>query len=143
MCQYSLNFNKRKLKNSPRKLKKIECWLCRCEYRIYKNGTSIKYGLSKPYFLLFIGPDGRIVRRSIFDGQNGTYRVIWKPSVVGEHFIHITVKDIHIQNSPFRVIFKFLKMIHSRDLFSISHQRFKLSTYILHKSQKSLVTIVA
>jgi len=50
-----------------------------------------------------VGPDGRIVRRSIFDGQNGTYRVIWKPSVVGEHFINITVKDLNIQHSPFRV----------------------------------------
>jgi len=49
------------------------------------------------------GPDGRIVRRSIFDGQNGTYRVIWKPSVVGEHFVNITIKEIHIQHSPFRV----------------------------------------
>ena len=50
-----------------------------------------------------IGPDGRIVRHSIFDGQNGTYKVIWKPSVVGEHLIHVTLKDIHIQQSPFRV----------------------------------------
>ena len=50
-----------------------------------------------------VGPDGRIVRRSIFDGQNGTYKVVWKPSVVGEHFISVTVKDIHIQQSPFRV----------------------------------------
>jgi len=50
-----------------------------------------------------VGPDGRIVRRSIFDCQNGTYRVVWKPSIVGEHFINVTVKDIHIQQSPFRV----------------------------------------
>ena len=50
-----------------------------------------------------IGPDGRIVRHSVFDGQNGTYRVIWKPSVVGEHFINVTLKDLNIQSSPFRV----------------------------------------
>jgi tripartite motif-containing protein 71 len=50
-----------------------------------------------------VGPDGRIVRHSISDGQNGTYRVSWKPSVVGEHFINVTLKDMHVQKSPFRI----------------------------------------
>ena len=50
-----------------------------------------------------VGPDGRIVRRSIFDCQNGSYKVVWKPSVEGEHVINVTVKGKHIKQSPFRV----------------------------------------
>jgi len=49
------------------------------------------------------GPDGRIVRHSVFDAQNGTYKVIWKPTIEGEHTIGVTLKDLHIQGSPFNV----------------------------------------
>ena len=55
------------------------------------------------YRINVAGPDGRIVRHSVFDAQNGTYKVIWKPTIEGEHTIGVTLKDLHIQGSPFAV----------------------------------------
>jgi len=48
-------------------------------------------------------PDGRPVRIQIFDGQNGTYRVSWLPQTEGEHSVAVTIKDLHVQGSPFTV----------------------------------------
>ena len=50
-----------------------------------------------------ISPDGRNARLNLFDRQNGTYQVIWKPSMEGEHHLTITLKDCHIHGSPFKV----------------------------------------
>ena len=55
------------------------------------------------YRINVAGPDGRIVRHSVFDAQNGTYKVIWKPTIEGEHTIGVTLKDLHIQGSPYKV----------------------------------------
>jgi tripartite motif-containing protein 71 len=58
----------------------------------------------EPLNVNVLGPDGRPVRHNIFDGQNGTYRIIWKPTVEGDHIISVTLKNCHIQQSPFKVI---------------------------------------
>ena len=56
-----------------------------------------------PLTINIAAPDGRPVRHKIFDGQNGIYRVIWKPNVEGEHSLSITLKSLHIRDSPFKV----------------------------------------
>ena len=56
-----------------------------------------------PLAINIVAPDGRPVRHKIFDGQNGIYRVIWKPNVEGEHSLSITLKSLHIKDSPFKV----------------------------------------
>ena len=56
-----------------------------------------------PLTVNIVAPDGRPVRHKIFDGQNGIYRVIWKPNVEGEHSLSITLKSLHIRDSPFKV----------------------------------------
>lgn len=58
---------------------------------------------SDPVKVSIMAPDARPVRHSIFDGQNGTYRVIWKPNVEGEHILAVTLKDRHIQGSPYKI----------------------------------------
>lgn len=58
---------------------------------------------SDPLRVTVATPDGRPVRPKIFDGQNGTYRIIWKPSVEGEHVVGVTLKERHIRDSPFVV----------------------------------------
>ena len=56
-----------------------------------------------PLTISIVAPDGRPVRHKIFDGQNGIYRVIWKPNVEGEHSLSVTLKNLHIRDSPFKV----------------------------------------
>ena len=58
---------------------------------------------SDPLNISISAPDGRPVRHKIFDGQNGTYRIIWKPNIEGEHIIDVTLKSLHIRDSPFKV----------------------------------------
>lgn len=58
---------------------------------------------SDPVKVVVHAPDGRPVRTSIFDVQNGQYRVIWKPNVEGEHMVSVTLKDTHVKDSPFKV----------------------------------------
>ncbi|TRY62179.1 hypothetical protein TCAL_11516 [Tigriopus californicus] len=58
---------------------------------------------SDPVKVVVHAPDGRPVRTSIFDVQNGQYRVIWKPNVEGEHIVSVTLKDTHVMDSPFKV----------------------------------------
>lgn len=50
-----------------------------------------------------IAPDSHPVRSSILDGQNGKYKCLWKPAVEGEHIINVTIKDLHLPDSPFKV----------------------------------------
>ena len=56
-----------------------------------------------PLTITIAAPDGRPVRHKIFDGQNGIYRVIWKPNVEGEHVLSVTLKSLPIRDSPFKV----------------------------------------
>lgn len=56
-----------------------------------------------PLTINIVAPDGRPVRHKLFDGQNGIYRVIWKPNLEGEHVLSITLKSLHIKDSPFKV----------------------------------------
>lgn len=56
-----------------------------------------------PLRVLFKGADTRPIRYSIFDGQNGTYKVSWKPNTEGEYSLSVMLKDCHIQGSPFKV----------------------------------------
>ena len=56
-----------------------------------------------PLNINIAAPDGRPVMHKIFDGQNGVYRVSWKPNIEGEHTLAITLKSLHVRNSPFKV----------------------------------------
>ncbi len=66
-----------------------------------------------PVKVSITSPDLRPVRFSIFDGQNGTYKVIWKANVEGEHTVSITLKDCQIKGSPFKVNKFRVSTIHS------------------------------
>ena len=56
-----------------------------------------------PLTVNIAAPDGRPIRHKIFDGQNGIYRVIWKPNIEGEHILSVTLKSLHVRDSPFKV----------------------------------------
>lgn len=45
-----------------------------------------------PVKVLVAAPDKRPTRTAIQDGHNGRYRVIWCPSVEGEHIVSVTIK---------------------------------------------------
>uniref|UniRef100_A0A0K2UJK6 E3 ubiquitinprotein ligase TRIM71like [Saccoglossus kowalevskii] n=1 Tax=Lepeophtheirus salmonis TaxID=72036 RepID=A0A0K2UJK6_LEPSM len=59
-----------------------------------------------PIKVTILAPDTRPVRQTIFDGKNGTYRIAWKPNIEGEHIVAVTLKDKHIQDSPFKVMIR-------------------------------------
>lgn len=40
----------------------------------------------------------------VVDNQNGTYSVLWNPTVAGEYFISISSNNVSLQGSPYRVI---------------------------------------
>ncbi len=56
-----------------------------------------------PVKVTIAAPDGRPVRMSIFDKQNGAYMAAWRANCEGEHVVSVTVKDVHIHESPFKV----------------------------------------
>ncbi len=68
-------------------------------------------------------PDGRPVRLSIFDGQTGRYRAVWRPHVDGEHLVAVTIKDLHVRESPFRV-----NVRSGRNYSSVGTQIFEFGT---------------
>lgn len=47
--------------------------------------------------------DGRTVPAEVEDHKNGSYGVTYSPSSVGMHKVSVTVRDKHIQGSPFKV----------------------------------------
>jgi tripartite motif-containing protein 71 len=65
--------------------------------------NEIRQGFNDAIKVVVQTPDGRPIRTSIFDNQNGTQRVSWAPQVEGEHIISVMVKDLHIQCSPYKV----------------------------------------
>lgn len=48
-------------------------------------------------------PDGLFSRGEIFDRQNGTYTVTYRPQVEGVHVVSVTIRGQHIKDSPFHV----------------------------------------
>ena len=70
-----------------------------------------------------LGPDNRPVRRLINDRNDGKYDVSWKPVMEGEHIISITVKDKHIQGSPFKILVRA-----GRDYQTIGALKFEFGT---------------
>ena len=63
----------------------------------------IRQGYNDAVKLVVHAPDQRPVRATIFDNQNGTYRLSWSPAIEGEHLVNVLLKDAHIAGSPFRV----------------------------------------
>ncbi|XP_076370515.1 E3 ubiquitin-protein ligase TRIM71-like [Tachypleus tridentatus] len=49
-------------------------------------------------------PDGGIYRAEIVDNQNGSYLVSYRPQTEGHNVISITMRGMHIQQSPFTVM---------------------------------------
>ena len=52
--------------------------------------------------VVIIDAEGRQVRFSMSEGQNGVFKVNWRPLIEGDHAIAISVRDRHIKDSPFR-----------------------------------------
>lgn len=48
-------------------------------------------------------PDGLILRSEVFDRQNGTYAITYRPQIEGVHVASVTIRGQHIKDSPFRV----------------------------------------
>ena len=48
-------------------------------------------------------PDSLFSRGEIFDRQNGTYVVSYRPQVEGVHVVSVTIRGQHIKDSPFHV----------------------------------------
>lgn len=48
-------------------------------------------------------PDGLFSRGDIFDRQNGTYAVSYRPQLEGVHVVSVTIRGQHIRDSPFHV----------------------------------------
>lgn len=48
-------------------------------------------------------PDGLFLRGEVFDRQNGTYAVTYRPQVEGIHLVSVTIRGQQIKDSPFRV----------------------------------------
>lgn len=48
-------------------------------------------------------PDGLFSRAEIFDRQNGTYTVTYRPQLEGIHVASVTIRGQHIKESPFHV----------------------------------------
>jgi tripartite motif-containing protein 71 len=55
-----------------------------------------------PVKVSILDSEGRQVRIAMSDCQNGLYNVNWRPAVEGEHVISVTIKEMHIKDSPFR-----------------------------------------
>ena len=63
----------------------------------------VRQGYNDAVKLVVHSPDQRPVRATIFDNQNGTYRLSWSPAIEGEHVVNVLLKDAHVAGSPFRV----------------------------------------
>ena len=64
----------------------------------------VRQGYNDAVKLVVHSPDQRPVRATIFDNQNGTYRLSWSPAIEGEHVVNVLLKDAHVAGSPFRVM---------------------------------------
>ena len=65
--------------------------------------AEVRQGYNDAVKLVVHSPDQRPVRATIFDNQNGTYRLSWSPAIEGEHVVNVLLKDAHVAGSPFRV----------------------------------------
>lgn len=48
-------------------------------------------------------PDGLLLRGEVFDRQNGTYAVTYRPQVEGSHIVSVAIRGLQIKDCPFHV----------------------------------------